>query len=231
VKEYRLMGGLLNASAGARCTNRPILLVSTAVFCFLDGIFTFGRSIDMKRIPLVLIAILWIVSAYSQDAGYLPGAIITPDNIRIEGLVKNINLIPARVLDNIKFKREEGAKVEVFSPDELLGYESDGLFFVPKTLSTGTKSFVRKFNAGKLRLYGVLVLSGASYAPAYIPYIQMENEQVIREVTDIGFRKQMLAVLKDAPELCKLIESRTLRRKDLEEIVRRYNEEVGEQTK
>jgi hypothetical protein len=200
---------------------------SLALFFLGSSVYFSGHILIMKKISLTVTALLFYLFTFAQETGYLPGAIITLDNERIPGLVKNFNLVPARVLDNIKFKREEGAKVEVYSPDELSGYESDGVLYVPKRLASGTKSFVRKFNTGKLQLYGLLILSGPSYQAGYVPYIQMGDEPTIHEVIDIGFRKHMLRVLKDAPELCKLIESRTLKRKDMEEIVRLYNDEIS----
>jgi hypothetical protein len=175
----------------------------------------------------IAFAFFFVFHAHAQDSGYLPGAIITLQNERIEGLVKNVNTVPARILDNIKFKRGEDAKVEQYSPEELLAYESDGHLFVPKKTPLGNKIFVRKFNTGKLHLYGKLAFDGtASYNVAYIPYVQLENDPVIHEVQQLSFKKQMLSYLKDAPGVCKLIEDKTLKKKDIEQIVRMYNEEV-----
>jgi hypothetical protein len=179
------------------------------------------------KYTLILSILLLSFYVHAQEAGYLPGAIITTDDERLEGLVKNVNMIPARILEDIKFKRAEGEKVQVYSPSQLLGYESDGNIFVSKKLENGQKMFVRKFNTGKLRLYGGLAFTGdASYTVTFVPYIQLEGDPVIHLVQQLAFKKQMLSYLKDAPELCKLISDKTLKRKDIEEIVNLYNEEV-----
>lgn len=179
------------------------------------------------KYAFVLSILLVCSSSRAQETGYLPGAVITKDDGRIEGLVKNVNLVPARILDNIKFKRAEGEKVEIYSPDEIPGYESDGNIFVSKTLPDGVKIFVRKFNSGQLRLYGKLGFDGtASYNVKYIPYVQLENDPVIHIVPQLTFRKQMLKYLKDAPELCKQISDKTLKWGDIALIVDLYNQEV-----
>jgi hypothetical protein len=179
------------------------------------------------RHVLIFIILSLSFASRAQEAGYLPGAIIKPDNERVEGLVKNVNMIPARILDDIKFKRAEGEKVEIYTPAQLLGYESDGNLYVSKKLEAGEKLFVRKYNTGKLCLYGRLAFSGnASYTTTYIPYIQLDNDPVIHLVQQLSFKKQMLSYLKDAPGLCKLISDKTLKRKDIAEIVNLYNEEV-----
>lgn len=179
------------------------------------------------KCALILSILLLNFSSTAQETGYLPGAIITSDNERVEGLVKNVNLVPARILEDIKFKRAEGEKVRIYSPNQLFGYESDGNIFESKKLEDGRKIFVRKFNTGKLRLYGGLAFAGnTSYTVTFVPYIQLDNDPVIHPVQQISFKKQMLNYLKDAPELCKLISHKTLKRKDIEHIVNLYNEEL-----
>jgi hypothetical protein len=165
---------------------------------------------------------------YAQEAGYKPGAIITLKNERIEGLVKNVNLVPARILDDIKFKAEEGGKVIIYSPLEISGYESDGNLFVSKKAADGQSMFVKKLNTGTLKLYGKLVFDGsASYNVVHSPYIQLDKDPVIHPVQQLGFKKQMLSYLKDAPNVCKLIADKELKWKNIAEIVNLYNEEIA----
>lgn len=52
----------------------------------------------MKTTISFAIALSVSCTAFAQETGYQPGAIITRDNERIDGLVKNINLVPARIL-------------------------------------------------------------------------------------------------------------------------------------
>ena len=168
---------------------------------------------------------------YAQEAGYQQGAIITLENERIDGLVKNVNLVPARILNDIKFKTREESKVTTYSPLEISAYETNGNLFVSKKTSDGLSIFVRKFNTGKLRLYGKLVFDGtASYNVVYSSYIQLDKDPVIHAVQQLTFKKQMLNYLKDAPNVCKLIADKKLKWKDIEEIVNLYNEEVASAT-
>ncbi|HEY0740859.1 MAG TPA: hypothetical protein VGD40_05320 [Chryseosolibacter sp.] len=184
----------------------------------------------MKCIIIAILSLLFTTTLYAQETGYNPGAIITRDNERIEGLVKNVNLVPARILDNIKFKRGEGEKVTSYSPAELAAYEINDDLFVSKKDADGFELFVKKFNTGKLQLYGALVFDGtASYNVKYTPYIQLQGDPVIHLVGQLSFRKQMLSYLKDAPNLCKLIDEKELKWKDISQIVALYNAEVGEQ--
>ncbi|HYC83722.1 MAG TPA: hypothetical protein VEB86_00810 [Chryseosolibacter sp.] len=181
----------------------------------------------MKKSILFVLALSAHLGAGAQEAGYQPGAIITLTNERIEGLVKNVNLAPARILVDIKFKKSEGEKVTVYSPDELLGYESQGSTYVPKTTSMGNKIFVKKLITGKLSLYGELAFDGSdSYNVTHVYYIQLDTDPVLRDVPQISFRSQMLKYLKNAPGLCNLISDKTLKWKDLPKIVAMYNEEV-----
>jgi hypothetical protein len=177
---------------------------------------------------LVLIMLLAVVHlGIAQEAGYQPGAIVTLENERIEGLVKNVNLVPARILDDIKFKTTQGGEVTSYSPLQISAYETEGNLFVPKKTSSGQYIFVRKFNAGKLKLYGKLVFDGsASYRVVYSPYIQLDKDPVIHAVEQLTFKKQMLSYLKDAPNVCKLISEKELKWRDIEQIVNLYNEEV-----
>ena len=61
----------------------------------------------------------------------------------------------------------------------------------------------------------------------YKPYLQMKGDPVIHPVDEIGFKKQMLKYLKDAPNVCREIEDRTLRYRDIDVIVNQYNKEVS----
>lgn len=181
----------------------------------------------MKIKVLFAIAFLVSVAGVAQETGYHPGAIITRDNERIEGLIKNVNLVPARILEKIKFKRAEGEKVTAYSPDELLAYEFNGDLYLSKKTQKGEAIFVKKFNNGQLVLYGALTFDGsASYHVRFIPYIQLDNDQHIRKVQKSSFEKQMLEYLKDAPRVCRLISERALKWKDIGEVVVLYNQEM-----
>lgn len=183
----------------------------------------------MKRLLLLLVVFILVSVTYAQETGYNPGAIITLKNERIEGLVKNVNLIPARILDDIKFKTSEGEKVTSYSPFEIAAYEVNDDLFVSKKSTSGFDHFVKKFNSGKLQLYGKLGFDGtASNNVIYSPFIQLHNDPLIHPVEQLGFKKQMLSYLKDAPKVCKMIADKELKWRDIAVIVDLYNKEVSE---
>jgi hypothetical protein len=138
------------------------------------------------------------------------------------------------VLDNIKFKTSSDAKVQIFKPDELYGYQSGEDFFLSKKEMNGGKFFVKRLVDGRLCLYSEYSAAmttsptgGSSMSSSTQFYLQRESEAFLTPVTG-NFKNQMLGYLKDAPEICKAIEDKTLKRKDLEVVVRMYNEEVGQ---
>jgi hypothetical protein len=178
----------------------------------------------MKLILAFVIASSVMFRAVGQEEGFHPGAIITKDNERIEGLVKNLQ--GKHVLDNIRFKANAESKTQFYAPTALRGYEINEDFYVSKKNADNQVIFVKKFNTGKLKLYGQLAYNGPSDQIGHEPYIQLEGDPVIRVVQQISFRAQMLDYLKDAPELCKLIKSRKLTWRDIGQIVDLYNVEV-----
>lgn len=182
----------------------------------------------MKKLVLLLAFLLTTVCLHAQETGFHRGAIITKDNERIEGLVKNVNLVPARILEGVKFKTAEGEKVTTYSPGEILGYMVGNDVFVTKKSASGNEMFVKKFNRGKLELYGLMTFDGTQARNVvYKPYLQLEGDPVIHLVDEIGFKKQLLKYLKDAPNVCREIKDRTLRYIDIDVIVNQYNKEVS----
>jgi hypothetical protein len=193
----------------------------------LDFILRINTVFAMNKFFPLILSILFSAT-YAQETGYHPGAIITRKNERIEGLVKNVNLVPARILDNVKFKTGEGEKVTSYSPSEIAAYEINDDRFVSKKSEAGYELFVKKFNSGKLQLYGGLAFDGtATNNVVFTPYIQLQNDPVIHLVAQLGFKKQMLNYLKDAPNVCQLIADKKLKWRDIAGIVELYNKEVA----
>jgi hypothetical protein len=190
----------------------------------------------MSKFLLSVVATVFSTTLMAQEAGFHPGAIITLDNKRIEGYVKNVASQHGPI-ENVKFKTAEAEKVTTYSPAELAAYEVEGELFVSKNTEKDYRLFVKKFNSGKLQLYGRLVpvgyVNGNGYVRTsgitYSLFIQLKGDPVIHELEELTFRKQMLSYLSDAPDVCRLIQQRRLLRKDIDKIIELYNKEVAEE--
>jgi hypothetical protein len=58
-------------------------------------------------------------------------------------------------------------------------------------------------------------------------FILQKNDGDLMQPRGLGFRKDMTAYLEDCPGVAAMVEERTLRRRDMEVIVRQYNERCG----
>ncbi len=196
--------------------------------------------------PFITTALIFMglaITLFGQEVpGYVMGCVITTKKDTLYGEVKNVNLFPYRVLENIKFKQEGSNKVVTYKPDELIVYLSGVDLYFAKELEGGDKSFVKQVLRGYLSLYSEFVvttnpasapgtpgggtLSGSS---STVYYLQKVGELILTRVNssflDGSFKVQMLKYLSDAPNLCKQIESKALKRKDIERIVYLYNQE------
>jgi hypothetical protein len=176
-----------------------------------------------------------------EEAGYVIGCVITTKKDTLYGEVKNVNLFPYRVLEDIKFKPEGSSKVVVYKPDELIAYLSGVDLYFAKELENGDKSFVKQVVRGYLSLYSDLAITTTSTpasgtqggtmsgSSSTVYYLQKVGEPILTRVNanflDGSFKDQMLKYLSDAPNLCKQIESKELKRKDIDTIVYLYNQE------
>jgi hypothetical protein len=193
-------------------------------------------------ITMVLIFMSLAITLFGQEEpGYIIGCVITTKKDTLYGEVKNINSFPFRVLENIKFKPEGSTKVVTYTPDELIAYLSGLDLYFAKELEDGDKSFVKQVLRGYLSLYSDFVVTTTSTSAPGAPggilsgssstvyYLQRIGEPILTRVNanflDGNFKDQMLKYLSDAPNLCKQIESKALKRKDIERIVYLYNQE------
>jgi hypothetical protein len=195
--------------------------------------------------PLITTALILMGLAITlfgqEEPGYVIGCVITTKKDTLYGEVKNVNLFPYRVLENIKFKPEGSSKVVTYKPDELIAYLSGVDLYFAKELEDGDRSFVKQVLRGYLSLYSDLaVTTTATSAPgtpggtlggssSTVYYLQKVGEPILTRVNanflDGSFKDQMLKYLSDAPNLCKQIESKALKRKDIDRIVYLYNQE------
>lgn len=58
-------------------------------------------------------------------------------------------------------------------------------------------------------------------------YILQKGDGELMQPRGLAFRKDMIAYLHDCPEVATMVEERTLRRREMEIIVRQYNEKCG----
>jgi hypothetical protein len=164
--------------------------------------------------------------------GFEPGYVITVKKDTLWGEVKNYNQATHSVAQ-IRFRGEGGNKT--YDADQLLAFGRGTEDYVAGREPGSLNFFVKVEAEGYLSLFSSFVSGGPSgygYIPAKTTYYLIrEGEKEFQKVPEMGFRKTLLAYLKDAPILCKEIEDKTLGKKDVEEIVKRYNRELGKTTR
>jgi hypothetical protein len=99
--------------------------------------------------------------ALGQESGYLEGFIVTNKNDTIRGLVKNIALVPYRILKNTKFKISKNDKTKTYSPDELKFFQAGAHQYVSKKLKfpngLTSQSFLEILNYARLEGEGLMI--------------------------------------------------------------------------
>jgi hypothetical protein len=182
------------------------------------------------RFLLLLFASTLCFISRGQETGYAKGYIVTVAGDTLNGLVKNKNMTPYRVLIDIKFKRDEKSKVETFSPDRLKGFRIGTKQYVSKEVKVNfsvEKLFVEIIVDGHLSYYALEYTGfGAGNISTYVilEKINEKNQLVYDEHSvAINFKKKMAEYLKDAPGLVAKINDGTYTRKHVEAIVNEYN--------
>jgi hypothetical protein len=180
---------------------------------------------------VVLITLLFLPQLKAQETGYQNGYIVTNENDTIRGLVKNKNLVPYRVLTEIKFKKNNESKVEVFSPAQLKGFQVGSAKYLSIGINTDglkEKLFLEVIVEGFLNYYELESSAfGAGRSANYVILQRKgEKEQVFFSKKDIlfNFKKTLTEYLKDMPNLCEKINNGTYKKKDIEKIVNEYNQ-------
>lgn len=185
----------------------------------------------MFRIFLVTLTFLILsVSSYGQKkTGFRPGAIITNSNDTISGYVKNINLMPARVLINIKFKQTKKSKTHIYPPTELKGFLSDDRVYHSIKLpgNSDNSRFFELLLDGYLKLY--LLEASVIGVPDYGPttssnyYLYKEGDKDLFNINFNKLNSTLSEYLKDDKDLSERIRSGEFKKNELGEIIMRYN--------
>jgi len=186
----------------------------------------------MKGVLFVLY-IGFSCSCFAQEKGYELGYVVTISNDTIKGLIKNRN--SKIVFEDIKFKKDQKSKVETFTPRQLKSYKRLEAEYYSKRIDlddgTGFKNHYfleQKIKGDYLCYYEFDILLGTGNNAYYgILEKPAEKSNVVWTQgvwSQSDFRKKVSSYLKDELALSEKISNGTYKTKDIEEIVREYNE-------
>jgi hypothetical protein len=183
----------------------------------------------MKYILLLLTLISFYVAS-AQEVGYQNGFVITNENDTIRGLIKNRNSVPYRVLVDIKFKKDKDSKVEMFEPHQLKGFQIGTTKYKSLTTSANEISerlFLEVIIEGKLNYYELEYSGLGAGNSTYYVILQLngKKEQLTYSKRDMlfSFKNKITEYLSDNAVLCEKIRSGFYKKKDIEKIVKEYN--------
>lgn len=197
----------------------------------------------MKNLFQILLILLVSTGVFAQNK---KGVVHLNDGSTLSGLVK-INKF-----NNVKYKLNKDSKKQIFkkeSVDHVVIIQNEGELeeYAFRQIERSTVSSVKVMKVitkGKITLYKI-VTEGNQFQNIGLPgqpntfvssysysnyYVGKEGSKLVKRLTSKGtlfdknFRKAAMAYFKDCPSLIKLIENRTYRKQDLEEIVKYYNE-------
>jgi len=187
----------------------------------------------MKHLNLILFFSISLAafSLKGQETGYMEGYIITNSNDTLIGFVKNRNLVPYRVLERIKFKKNQDSKVESFAPDQLMGFRIGDHYFISKNTTAvsgvNEKFFLEIIVEGFLSYYELEHTSlGVSNATKYVILERFDEENQLTYIVNsimFNFKKSVTEYISDAPALCDKINRGFYKRKDITQIVKEFN--------
>jgi hypothetical protein len=163
----------------------------------------------------------------SQAGNYEYGFIVKNNNDTVHGLIKSRNLNPYFYsYTEIKFKTDEKANVEIFTPDSVKAYIVGDNWFVTKYLSQKKKNFFYEVIVeGYVTFYELKLRSFQN--DVFFAILKKQNEENELSFEEINvlypFKKRMMEFFKDAPALCNKIRNGIYTQMDIEKIVREYN--------
>lgn len=197
----------------------------------------------MRKIFYILLILFVSNGLFAQNK---KGIVYLNDGSKLSGLVKITKL------NQVKYRLNKESKKQVFkkeSVDLVVFVDKEGELdeYAFRQIERSTNSSVKVMKVitkGKITLYRIVTqgnhyhMSGmpgqpATFGPTYSIsnyYVGQEGSKLVKRLTSQGtlfdknFRKAAMQYFKDCPELVKLIENRTYRKADIEEIVKYYNE-------
>lgn len=197
----------------------------------------------MKKIFQILLIILVSQVALAQNK---KGVVYLNDGSQLKGLVKLTKG------NKVKYRLNKESEKRIFnkhSVDRVVLFKEDGeleefAFRQIERSSISSIKVMQVITRGKITLYKVVThgthyyggglpgqapMMGASYSISNY-YVGKEDSKLVNQITSKGalfeknFKKAAMNYFKDCPALVKLIENKTYRKRDLEEIVKYYNE-------
>lgn len=165
---------------------------------------------------------------FSQETGFLPGFIVTNTNDTIKGFVKNKNLAPYRILQNIKFKKTLEEKTQVYSPQELIGFQAGPSRYVSKEykeegLENVQRSFMEIMVEGDLNYYELRV-TGMGVGNEYVyKILQKRGDPYLFSVYGPKWKDRLIVYLNDEPAVCKKIEDGEFKIGNIDKLTEAYN--------
>lgn len=206
---------------------RTLLLATALVAMFLDS--------HGKKIQGIIIS-----NGKSKEVTF---------DIKVPLLVGEPNF--ERIQYKVRYSDENGKK-QTLRPEDAdeIRFEYDGvevrMISCPNTLgggnifSTSSKIFLKLEMDGPLRLYrfyfkysnpGQYNGFGAGFSPGATYTVEnlifQKGDGLLKQPRTLGWKKDMLEYFSDCPALSELIESKDLRRKEIEAIVLYYNRNCG----
>ena len=180
----------------------------------------------MKSILICLCSVLSL-AALGQEIGYLEGFIVTNNNDTIHGLVKNKNLVPFRILENIKFKNNKDDKPKIYSPIELKFFQAGTNQYVSRKLKfpdgSLSQSFLEVLIDGEMSHYELRVTLPGVGSELVYQILQRKNEEALFSVYREKFKERLLDFMKNDPEFIQKINDGIYKRKNIEDMVNDYN--------
>ena len=184
---------------------------------------------------LLLVFLSTIFYTHAQNPKkYLDGYVILKTNDTVYGKLKKFNLIKSCVYFN--FLNSDGKRVN-FKKNEVIAYKRGDEEFVKKTHEIvplqmqmwNSDAFMKVIERGKVTLYKIAYFIEEPMGnnlkmrkTVTIYYLERGNEFITFD--GLAIRKQMMEFFGDRPDLVAKIKNKELKYKDMEELVKLYND-------
>lgn len=193
---------------------------------FISGYRAVARY--LFSVFILCLIICFSNTGFSQEIGFMPGFIVTNSNDTIKGFVKNKNLAPYRILQNIKFKKTLEDKTQSYSPQELIGFQAGPNRYVSKDykekgLEGIQRSFMEIMVEGDLTYYELRV-TGMGVGGEYVyKILQKRNDPFLFSVYGSKWKERLVEYLYDEPAICKKIVDGDFTTDNIKKLTEAYN--------
>ena len=174
---------------------------------------------------LILVLLLPVLACSQEDPmGFNQGYIVKNAGDTLYGLIKNRVAIPYHPLKDIRFKKDEHAKAEKLTPDEVKEFYIGRTRYVSMNLPQKKSYYFFEEEIRGYLSYFELEVNG--YGPHHYSMLLKENDEPIIYVPDnplFPFRRKVAEYLKDDEELAKKIRTNIYNEAYVKKIVNEYN--------